>query len=111
MKVKICGLTQIDQVKTCIDNGADYCGFILNYPKSHRFITIQKAAEISNLDKKNSKFVAVLVNPNEEELKKVTDRGWLLMKKYTQDWYATAFVDKIDKILSKGEWRYKKYSK
>ena len=70
MKVKICGLTQIDQVKTCIDNGADYCGFILNYPKSHRFITIQKAAEISNLDKKNSKFVAVLVNPNEEELKK-----------------------------------------
>ena len=70
MKVKICGLTKIDQVKTCIDNGADYCGFILNYPKSHRFITIQKATEISNLDKKNSKFVAVLVNPNEEELKK-----------------------------------------
>ena len=31
MKVKICGLTTADQVKTCINNGANYCGFILNY--------------------------------------------------------------------------------
>jgi hypothetical protein len=38
---------------------------------------------------------------NEEELKKVTDRGWLLMKKYTQDWYASVFIEKINKILNK----------
>ena len=38
---------------------------------------------------------------NKEELKKVTDRGWLLMKKYTQDWYASVFIEKINKILNK----------
>jgi hypothetical protein len=36
---------------------------------------------------------------NQEELKKVTDRGWLLTKKYTQDWYASVFLEKINKIL------------
>ena len=35
-----------------------------------------------------------------EQLKKVTDRGWLLMKKYSQDWYASVFTDKVTKILN-----------
>jgi len=38
---------------------------------------------------------------NKEELKKITDRGWLLTKKYTQGWYAAVFVEKIVKILNK----------
>ena len=70
MKVKICGLTTADQVKTCIDNGANYCGFILNYPKSHRFIKFAKARELTNITKKNTKYVGVLVNPKNNELKK-----------------------------------------
>ena len=70
MKVKICGLTTADQVKTCIDNGANYCGFILNYPKSHRFIQFAKARELTNITKKNTKYVGVLVNPKNSELKK-----------------------------------------
>ena len=70
MKVKICGLTTADQVKTCIDNGANYCGFILNYPKSHRFIKFAKARELTNITKKNTKYVGVLVNPKNSELKK-----------------------------------------
>ena len=70
MKVKICGLTTADQVKTCINNGANYCGFILNYPKSHRFIQFAKARELTNITKKNTKYVGVLVNPKNSELKK-----------------------------------------
>ena len=50
MKVKICGLTTADQVKTCINNGANYCGFILNYPKSHRYIQFAKAKELTNIN-------------------------------------------------------------
>ena len=38
---------------------------------------------------------------NKEQLKKITDRGWLLMKKYTQNWYAAVFIEKITKILNK----------
>ena len=70
MKVKICGLSTADQVQTCIDNSADFCGFILNYKKSHRFIQFEKAKELTNIEKKNTKYVGVLVNPKNEELEK-----------------------------------------
>ena len=49
MKVKICGLSTAEQVEVCIDHGADFCGFILNYPKSHRFINFQKAKLLTNI--------------------------------------------------------------
>ena len=55
MKVKVCGLSNVEQVKTCIQYGADYCGFILNYPKSHRFIQFEKAKELTNIEKKKYK--------------------------------------------------------
>ena len=52
MKVKICGLSTADQVKTCIDHGANFCGFILNYKKSHRYIQFKKAKELTSIEKK-----------------------------------------------------------
>ena len=36
----------------------------------------------------------------EEELKKITQRGYLLMNKYTQDWYASVFINKLNSILN-----------
>ena len=70
MKVKVCGLSTAKQVKTCVDLGANYCGFILNYPKSHRFIQLEKAKELTSLEKKDTKYVGVLVNTKNEELEK-----------------------------------------
>ena len=70
MKVKVCGLTTAEQVKTCVDLKANYCGFILNYPKSHRFIQLEKAKELTNIEKQDTKYVGVLVNPKNEELEK-----------------------------------------
>ena len=61
MKVKVCGLSTVEQVKTCVDLEANYCGFILNYPKSHRFIQLEKAKELTSIDKKDTKYVGVLV--------------------------------------------------
>ena len=68
MKVKICGLTSSYQVETCVKYGADFCGFILNYPKSHRYISFKKAKELTSLKKNNTKFVGVLVNANLKDL-------------------------------------------
>ena len=68
MKVKICGLSTAAQVQACIDYNADFCGFILNYPKSHRFIQFEKAKELTSIKKKNTKYVAVLVKPKYKEL-------------------------------------------
>ena len=70
MKVKICGLSTAEQVKTSINFGANFCGFILNYTKSHRYIQFEKAKELTNIEKKNSKYVAVLVKPKNDELEK-----------------------------------------
>ena len=52
MKVKICGLSTAEQVKTSIGLGANFCGFILNYPKSHRFIQFEKEKSSQILKKK-----------------------------------------------------------
>ena len=68
MKVKICGLTTTEQVTYCVEHGANFCGFILNYPKSHRYINYQTAKTLTSIDKKNSSYVGVLVNPKEVEL-------------------------------------------
>tara|TARA_Y100000590_G_scaffold376857_1_gene442737 strand:- start:160 stop:777 length:618 start_codon:yes stop_codon:yes gene_type:complete len=70
MKVKVCGLSTEEQVKTCVNLGANYCGFILNYPKSHRFIQLEKAKKLTSLKKNDTKYVGVLVNPKHEELEK-----------------------------------------
>ena len=68
MKLKVCGLSKSIEVETCVKNGVDFCGFILNYPKSHRFISLDKAKNLTDIYKGNSNFVGVLVRPSEEEL-------------------------------------------
>jgi phosphoribosylanthranilate isomerase len=70
MKLKVCGLTKPIEVETCTKNDVNYCGFILNYPKSHRFISFENAKNLTNIHKINSKFVGVLVKPTEQELEK-----------------------------------------
>jgi phosphoribosylanthranilate isomerase len=68
MKLKVCGLSNPIEVETCISLNVNYCGFILNYPKSHRHISFDKAKNLTNINKGNTKYVGVLVNPTEEEL-------------------------------------------
>ena len=73
MKLKVCGLSKPVEVETCVSNKVDYCGFILNFPKSHRFITFDKAKDLTKINKGISKFVGVLVKPNEQELDKFSN--------------------------------------
>ena len=99
MKTKVCGITKINHLKTCINNGADFCGFILNYPKSHRFISFEKAQELTNIKKNKTKFVGVLVNPDHKELEKFS--------KLNLD-YFQIYGDYNDKKISEIKSRYKK---
>ena len=69
MQAKICGLSTALQVETCIEYGANFCGFILNYKKSHRFINYKIAEQLTRINKKNTAYVGVLVDPTFEELK------------------------------------------
>ena len=73
MKLKVCGLSNSIEVETCISLDVEYCGFILNYPKSHRFISLNKARNLLNINKGITKFVGVLVSPSDEELNKFSE--------------------------------------
>ena len=68
MKAKICGLSTAEQVETCVSNDASFCGFILNYKKSHRFINYQTAKQLTQINKQNTSYVGVLVDPSEKEI-------------------------------------------
>jgi len=69
--VKVCGMKDPKLIDTAIENGASYIGFIVNYPKSPRSISV---SELQNLTKKipdNIKKVAVMVNPEIKEVKQI----------------------------------------
>ena len=69
MKIKVCGLNPTRDVQLCIDLKVNYLGFIF-YEKSPRNISLSDVKILSKYNKKNSKFVAVTVNPNNEFIKK-----------------------------------------
>ena len=74
MKSKICGISDSETLKYLTEhpNPPQYIGFIVNYPKSKRFVEQDHLKELLKINKKNSKYVAVLVRPDElilEEIK------------------------------------------
>jgi len=73
MKSKICGISDSKTLKYLIDhpNPPLYIGFIVNYPKSKRFVEHNQLKELLKIDKKNSKYVAVLVRPDQNILEKI----------------------------------------
>ena len=73
MKAKICGIKDENTLRFLIDHSypPEFIGFICNFPKSKRFVEIEKLKYLTNINKKNSKFVAVLVNPSEKILEEI----------------------------------------
>jgi phosphoribosylanthranilate isomerase len=75
MKSKICGISDSKTLKhlTTHSNAPQYIGFIVNYPKSKRFVEPNRLKNILRIDKRNSKYVAVLVNPSKNILEEIKD--------------------------------------
>jgi len=75
MKLKICGISDSKTLEhlTAHPHPPEYIGFIVNYPKSKRFVEFEKLKKLLKVNKNNSKYVAVLVNPNENILKRIKD--------------------------------------
>lgn len=62
IRVKICGLTSLEDAQCAVDSGADFLGFIF-YPASPRAVTVPKVAEIvQNLKNSTAKTVGVFVD-------------------------------------------------
>jgi phosphoribosylanthranilate isomerase len=75
MKSKICGISDSETLKYLIEHSSppQYIGFIVNYLKSKRFVDHNQLKELLRIDKKNSKYVAVLVRPDESILEEIKD--------------------------------------
>ena len=75
MKSKICGISDSKTLEYLINhpNSPEYIGFIVNYPKSKRFVEHNELEKLLKINKKNSKYVAVLVRPSHDILEKIKD--------------------------------------
>ena len=73
MKSKICGISDSETLKYLTEhpNSPEYIGFIVNYPKSKRFVQQSQLKELLKIDKNNSKYVAVLVKPDKNILEQI----------------------------------------
>ena len=99
MELKVCGLSKPIEIETCINNGVEYCGFILNYPKSHRYISFDQAKELTGINKKNSQYVGILVNPSDAELDKYSKLNLDFFQIYGN--YNSESLNKIKKKTNK----------
>ena len=72
---KICGISDSKTLKflTSHPTPPQMIGFICNWPKSKRYVEYDKLVELLQVDKKKSKYTAVLVSPNKNILEKIKD--------------------------------------
>ncbi len=72
---KICGIKDLDTLNFIINHPhpPKFIGFICNYPKSSRYVTIKNLKKLLNIKKNKCEFVAVLVKPNTEILEGIKD--------------------------------------
>lgn len=81
MRIKVCGITQAEQVRQLDDLGVEFAGFIF-YPKSPRYVFKQMSRpDIKQLRGRHINKVGVFVNaPVEELLQTVDDCGLHLVQ-------------------------------
>lgn len=76
VKVKICGLTYVEDAKNVSEAGAEFAGMVVFFPKSKRNISLEKAAEIMAALSDNVKTCAVTVSPSTEQVRQINDAGF-----------------------------------
>ena len=75
LQSKICGVSDSKILNFIVNHNhpPQFVGFIVNYPKSKRYVDIKKLKELMKIEKKNSFYVAVLVNPNQNILEEIKE--------------------------------------
>ena len=73
MQVKICGISDPITLKFLTEHphSPKFIGFIVNYPKSRRYVEINRLKDLLKIDKKNTSYVAVLVKPDTKILEEI----------------------------------------
>lgn len=73
MGLKICGVSDPEILNYILNHPIPpkFIGFITNYKKSKRFVEYEKLKGLLNVDKRDIKFISVLVDPTDEILEKI----------------------------------------
>ena len=73
LKSKLCGFSDLKTLDYAINHpyAPSLIGFIVNFPKSRRYVENDKLKNLLEIDKKKTQFVGVLVKPTFEELEKI----------------------------------------
>ena len=73
LKSKICGVSDSKTLNYIVNHihAPEFVGFIVNYPKSKRYVDAKTLKELLKIDKKKSFYVAVLVNPEKDILEEI----------------------------------------
>ncbi len=74
-KIKVCGLKSMEDVGIMNEFLPDYCGFIIDFPSSHRSITKQVAENLSKELNPRIKTVGVFVNSPVEDVIELLNIG------------------------------------
>ena len=71
--IKICGISDLDTLNYILNHRypAKFIGFITNYKKSKRYVNFDVLKKLLSKKKNKTKFVSVLVNPNNKILEKI----------------------------------------
>lgn len=92
-RIKICGLTRKEDIKAAISAGADALGFVF-YPKSPRYVSAHKAAELMAEVSPFVTTVGLFVNADIDDLKAVVETTHLSLLQFhgdeTPEWCAEA---------------------
>ena len=75
LKSKICGVSDSNTLNYLVDHTypPQFIGFIVNYPKSKRYVDKKNLQKLLKINKKKSLYVAVLVNPEKKILEDIKD--------------------------------------
>ncbi len=73
LKSKICGVSDSKILNFIVNHHypPQFIGFIVNYQKSKRYVELKKLKDLMKIKKRNSFYVAVLVNPNQKILEEI----------------------------------------
>tara|TARA_A100001011_G_scaffold283778_1_gene294179 strand:+ start:287 stop:898 length:612 start_codon:yes stop_codon:yes gene_type:complete len=85
--IKICGISDLETLNYILKHKypPKFIGFISNYKKSRRFVEYEKLKELTNIKKKNTNFVSVLVNPSDKILEKIKNLNFDFYQLYDVD--------------------------
>jgi phosphoribosylanthranilate isomerase len=72
-RIKICGITRVEDVRAAAASGADAIGLVL-YEQSSRHVTMQQAVQLAASIPPFVTLVGLFVNPSEEKVREVLQR-------------------------------------